>query len=101
VSSFPAFALLNRHLQLVLRINSCWVHHGGFFLPLGFPVGHATLKAVFHASVNLSTDLSSSCGSVMLSGGSMERIFVRTSGDSETDRQGRTKGQYCFYEYIV
>jgi len=37
--------------QLVLRIDSCWVHQGGFFLPLGFPVGHATLKAVLHASV--------------------------------------------------
>jgi len=31
---------------------------------------------VLHDSVNLSTVLSSSCGSVMLSGGSMGRIFV-------------------------
>jgi len=62
VSSFPAFALLNRHLQLVLRIDSCWVHQGGFFLPLGFTVGHATLKVVLHASVNFFTVPSSSCG---------------------------------------
>jgi len=52
---------------------------GGFFLPLGFSVGHATLKAVLHASVNLYTVLSTSCGFVMLSDGSMGRIFVRTS----------------------
>jgi len=57
----------------------CWVHLGGFFLPLGFPVGHATSKAVLHASVNLSTVLSSSCGFVMLTDGFMGRIFVRTS----------------------
>jgi len=62
VSSFPAFALLHRHLQLVLRIDSCWVLQGGFFLPLGFSVGHATLKAVLHASVNLYTVSSSSSG---------------------------------------
>jgi len=79
VSSFPAFALFNRHLQLVLRIDSCWVHQRGFFLPLGFSVGHSTLKAVLHASVNLYTVSSSSCGVVMLSDGSMGRIFVRTS----------------------
>jgi len=42
-------------------------------------VGHATLKAVLNASVNLSTVLSSSCGFVMLSDGSMGRIFVKTS----------------------
>jgi len=42
-------------------------------------VGHATLKAVLHASVNLYTVPSSSCGFVMLSDGSMGRIFVRTS----------------------
>jgi len=41
-------------------------------------VGHATLKAVLHASVSLFTVPSSSCGSVMLSDGSMGRIFVRT-----------------------
>jgi len=79
VSSFPAIALLNRHLQLVLRVDSCWVHQGGFFLPLGFHVGHATLKTVLHASVNLYTVPSSSCGFVMLSDGAMGRIFVRTS----------------------
>jgi len=79
VSSFPAFALLKRHLQLVLRIDSCWVHQGCFFLPFGLPVGHATSKAVLHASVNLYTVPSSSCGFVMLSDGSMGRIFVRTS----------------------
>jgi len=79
VSSFPAFTLFNRHLQLVLRIDSCWVHQGGLFLPLGFSVGHATMKAVLHASVNFYTVLSSSCGFVMLSDGSMGRIFVRTS----------------------
>jgi len=39
-------------------------------------VEHANLKAVLHASVNF---LSSSSESVMLSGGSMGRIFVRTS----------------------
>jgi len=37
------------------------------------------LKAVFHASVNLYTVSSSSCGFVMLSDGSMGRIFVRIS----------------------
>jgi len=42
-------------------------------------VGHATLKAVLHASVNLYTVSSSSCGFVMLSDVSMGRIFVRTS----------------------
>jgi len=51
---------------------------GGFFLPLGFPVMRATLRAVLHASVNLSIVRSSSCGSVMLSGGSIDGIFVRT-----------------------
>jgi len=51
---------------------------GGFFPPLGVPVGYATLKAVLHASVNLSTVLSSSCKLVMLSDGSMGKIFVRT-----------------------
>jgi len=35
------------------------------FFPLGFPVGHATLEAVLQSSV--------------LSGGSMGRIFVRSS----------------------
>jgi len=79
VSAFPAFAVLNRHLQLVLRIDRCWVHQGGFFPLFGFPVGHATLKAVMHASVNLFTVLSSSCGLVMISDGYMGRIFVRTS----------------------
>jgi len=79
VSSFPAFALLNRHLQLVLRIDICWVHQGGFFLPFDFPVGHATLKAVLHAPVNLFTVPSSSCGFVMLSDGCKGRIFVKTS----------------------
>jgi len=79
VSSFPAIALLNRHLQLVLRIDSCWVYQGGFFIPLGVAVGQATLKAVLHASVNLFTVLFSSCGFVMLFDGSMGRIFVRTS----------------------
>jgi len=78
VPSFPAFALLSRHLQLVLSIDCCWVHQGVFFLPLGFPVGHATLKAVLHASVNLFSVLSSSCGFVTISDGSMGRIFVRT-----------------------
>jgi len=52
---------------------------GGFFLSLGFPVGHATLKAVLRASVNLFTVSSSSCGFVMLSDGSMGGIFIRTS----------------------
>jgi len=52
---------------------------GGFFLPFGFPVGHVTLKAVLHASVNLYTVSSRSCGFVMLSGGSMGRIFITTS----------------------
>jgi len=67
---------------LVLRIYS------------GFPVGHATLKAVLHASVNLFTVPSSSCGLVMLSDGSMGRIRqnffvpvpVGSSGVSEADR---------------
>jgi len=67
------------HLQLVLRIDSCWVHQGGFFRPLGFHVGHTTLKAVLHVSVNLSTVPSSSWGSVMLPGDSMRRILARTS----------------------
>jgi len=92
VSSFPAFALLNRHLQLALRIDSCWVHHGGFFLPLGFPVGHATLKAVLHASVNLFTVPFSSCGLVMLSDGFKGRILVRTSLYlCQSDRLGLAK----------
>jgi len=42
-------------------------------------VGHATLKAVLHASVNLYTVPPNSFGFVMLSDGSMGRIFVRTS----------------------
>jgi len=54
-AAFPYFfALLDRHLQLVLRINNCWVHQW-----------HATLKAVLHSSVHFSTVLFSSCGSIM------------------------------------
>jgi len=56
---------------------------GGFFLlPLGFPVGHATLKAVLQASVNLYTVPSSSCGFVMLSDGSMGRTDNGESRDN-------------------
>jgi len=95
VSSFPAFAL-----QLVLRIDSCWVYQGGFFLPLGFSVGHATLKAVLHATANLYTVSSSSCG-----GDICQNFFVPVPVGSsrvrEADRQGRIKGQYSFYESMV
>jgi len=66
-------------MQLAPRIDSCWVHQGRFFLPLGFPVRHATLKALLHAAVYLFTFPCSFCGFVMLSDGSMGRIFVRTS----------------------
>jgi len=53
----------------------------GFYLPLGFPVGQATLKAVLHASVNLFTILSSSCWSAQ---GTMRFVWSEKEYSSET-----------------
>jgi len=95
--------LLSRPLQLVLRIDNYWVHQGSFPI-LGF-----SLKAVLHVAVNLSTVLSTSCGSVVLLtvpwGGYSSELLVTVpigpSGVCEACRQGRIKGQYCFNEPTI
>jgi len=51
----------------------------GFFFPLGFSKGHATLKGVSHASVHLHTILVSSCGYIALTGSSVERLLTTAS----------------------